>query len=174
MGSADGRVIIHVFTFWYEKISLDNDERWWVVECVRQSKKDNGQFDLPHEGGKSKIGSLHGVPARREKTLVPWMCGYHAIENFWSIFLSRQTILDLNRYGKDIWDANPTFSFPLSLILRECGHHELSIVLTANFSAATGEESIEWKWSDLHSISSTATLWLWQNHRSTAHLLPKT
>ncbi len=30
--------------------------------------------------------------------------------------------------------------FSLSLILRECRHHELSIVLTANFSAATGNE----------------------------------
>jgi len=50
-------------------------------------------------------------------------CSCHAIENFWSIFLSRQTILDSNRYGKEIWDTNPTFSFPLSLILRECGHH---------------------------------------------------
>jgi len=60
MGSADGRVIM-----------LDNDERRWVVGCVRQSKKDNGQFDLPREGGKSEIGSLHGVPARRKRPLVP-------------------------------------------------------------------------------------------------------
>ena len=54
-----------------EKISLDNDERRWVVDCVWQSKKDNGQFDLPCEGGKSEIGSLHGVPAWRKRTLVP-------------------------------------------------------------------------------------------------------
>ncbi len=65
-------------------------------------KKDNGQFNLPREGGKSEIGSLHGVPAQRKITLVPLMCGCHPIENFWSIFLSRQTILDLNRYGKEI------------------------------------------------------------------------
>ena len=156
MGSAHGRVIMHVFTFWYEKISLDNDERRWVVDCVRQSKKDNGQFDLPCEGGKSEIGSLHGVPTWRKRTLVPWMCGCHAIENFWSIFLSRQTILDLNRYGKEIWDTNPTFSFPLSLILRERGHHELSIVLTANFSAATGDFPCRGKthcaWNATHRI----------------------
>ena len=111
-------------------------------------KKDNGQFDLPRERGKST--------ARRKRNLVPWMCGCHPIENFWSIFLSRQTILDLNRYGKEIWDTNPTFSFPLSLILRERGHHELSIVLPANFSAATGDFPCRGKthcaWNATHRI----------------------
>ena len=53
-------------SIWGKKISLDNDERWWVVNCVWQSKKVNGQFDLPREGGKSEIGSLHCVPALRK------------------------------------------------------------------------------------------------------------
>ena len=30
-------------------------------------EKNNGQFDLPCEGGKSEIGSLHGVPALEKK-----------------------------------------------------------------------------------------------------------
>ncbi len=67
----EGRVIMHVFTFSYEKISLGNDESRWVVECVRQPRKNNGQFDLPCEGGKSEIGSLHGVPALEKRTLAP-------------------------------------------------------------------------------------------------------
>ena len=54
-----------------EKISLGNDERQWVVDCVRQPRKNNGQFDLPCEGGKSEIGSLHGVPALEKRTLAP-------------------------------------------------------------------------------------------------------
>jgi len=41
-----------------ERISLGDNERQWVVNCVRQSKKDNDQFDLPCEGGKSEIGSF--------------------------------------------------------------------------------------------------------------------
>ena len=35
----EGRVIMHVFTFSYGKISLGNDERQWVVDCVRQPRK---------------------------------------------------------------------------------------------------------------------------------------
>ncbi len=31
----------------------------------------NGQFDLPREGGKSEIGSLHGVPTLEKRTLAP-------------------------------------------------------------------------------------------------------
>jgi len=54
-----------------EKISLSNDERQWVVDCVRQPRKNNAQFDLPFEGGKSEIGSLHGVPALEKRTLAP-------------------------------------------------------------------------------------------------------
>ena len=34
-------------------------------------EKNNGQFDLPCEGGKSEIGSLHGVPALEKRTLAP-------------------------------------------------------------------------------------------------------
>jgi hypothetical protein len=66
-----GRVIMHVFTFSYEKISLGNDERQWVVDCVRQPRKNNGQFNLPCEGRKSEIRSLHGVPALKKRTLAP-------------------------------------------------------------------------------------------------------
>jgi hypothetical protein len=61
---------MHVFTFSYEKISLGNNERQWVVDCVRQPRKNNGQFDLPCEGGKSEIGSLHGLPALEKRTFI--------------------------------------------------------------------------------------------------------
>ena len=38
-----------------EKISLDNDQWQWVVDCVRQPKKSNEQFDLPVRGGKFEL-----------------------------------------------------------------------------------------------------------------------
>ncbi len=53
------------------KISLNNDERQLVVDCVRQPRKNNGQFDFPRKGGKFEIGSLHGVPALEKRTLAP-------------------------------------------------------------------------------------------------------
>jgi hypothetical protein len=40
----EGRVIMHVFTFSYEKISLDNNERQWVVDCIRQPRKNNANL----------------------------------------------------------------------------------------------------------------------------------
>jgi hypothetical protein len=37
--------------FGMKKISLDNDQWQWVVDCVWQPKKSNEQFDLPVRGG---------------------------------------------------------------------------------------------------------------------------
>jgi hypothetical protein len=41
--------------FGMKKISLDNDQWQWVVDCVWQPKKSNEQFDLPVRGGKFEL-----------------------------------------------------------------------------------------------------------------------
>ena len=56
----------------------------------------------------------------------------HANKNFWSVSLTDRPC-GILRYPSHIF-------FSLSLIVKERGHHELSIVLTANFLAATGED----------------------------------
>jgi len=38
-----------------KKISLDINQWQWVVDCVRQPKKSNEQFDLPARGGKFEL-----------------------------------------------------------------------------------------------------------------------
>jgi hypothetical protein len=38
-----------------KKNSLDNDQWQWVVDCIRQPKKSNEQFDLPVRGGKFEL-----------------------------------------------------------------------------------------------------------------------
>ena len=79
-------LLMHVFIFWYEKNSLDNTERQWVVDDLRQPKKSNEQFDLPRQEGKFKFGSLHGVPALRKRTLAAmnvWLsCKWEFLVNF--------------------------------------------------------------------------------------------
>ena len=65
----------------------------------------------------------------------------HANKNFWSVSLTDRPC-GILRYPSHIF-------FSLSLIVKERGHHELSIVLTANFSAATGEHQSS------HSVSAS-------------------
>ena len=50
-------LLMHVFTFWDEKISLDNNQRQWVVDCVRQPKKAMSNLTCPIWGGKFEFGS---------------------------------------------------------------------------------------------------------------------
>ncbi len=71
-GQKDG-LLMHVFTSWYEKISLDNNQRQWVVNCIRQSKKSNEQFDLPAQGGKFEL-DLSMVFLCERKELLAYEC----------------------------------------------------------------------------------------------------
>ena len=131
-----------------EKISLDNDERPWIVDCIRQSKKSNEHSSCLIRGGKFESGSCHGVPAQKKRFVLP-------LGNVWLTrvrisgqFLDGQTL----RYFKI---PSSHFHFT-SLIVRERGHHELCIVLTAIFSAATGDFPCRGKthcaWNATHRI----------------------
>ena len=115
-----------------EKISLDIDQRQRVVDCIRQPKKSNEQFELPHSRRQVRIWELPWCSRAEEKICsASRKCVAHANKNFWSVSLTDRPC-GILRYPSHIF-------FSLSLIVKERGHHELSIVLTANFLAATGD-----------------------------------
>ncbi len=101
-------------------------------------EKSNEQVYLPHLRGRVWIWILAWCSLAKDRNFSLWMCGSHEIENFWSILVSDrlnsliEDMCSLLRYPTHIF-------FSLSLILRGCRHHELSIVLADNFSVATGD-----------------------------------
>jgi hypothetical protein len=56
IGSAKGRAINEfIYLLIWKKISLDIDQWQRVVDCIRQPKKSNEQFDLPVRGSKFEL-----------------------------------------------------------------------------------------------------------------------
>ena len=78
------------------------------------------------EEANSNSDFVHGF-LRRKRVLQSRKYVAHTNEDFWSIWKADK-----------IQDSHLKFYFLLSLIFRERGHHELGIVLTAIFFAATG------------------------------------
>ena len=110
-----------------EKISLDNDQWQWVVDCVRQPKKSNEQFDLPVRGASSNWIFKMVFPRRRKETLLSHECVALTRSEFLVSFCIPEW---LNSYIEErcLLLRYPThIFFSLSLILRERGHHELPV-----------------------------------------------
>ena len=63
---------MHVFTFNVKKISLDYDERQWVVDCVRQPRKKTMSNSSPLiRGGKFEFQALMVFPRAGKEHFTP-------------------------------------------------------------------------------------------------------
>ena len=121
-----------------EKISLDNDKGDGIVVGRRQSKKTMRRtLYFLSRGFKrqrmDRIWSWRSTQRQQnsENSICLGGCVVYTNKNFWSVSLTDRPC-GILRYPSHIF-------FSLSLIVKERGHHELSIVLTANFLAATGD-----------------------------------
>jgi hypothetical protein len=75
------------------KISLDNDQWQWVVDCNRQPKKNNEQFDLSLEGANLNSFLAHDVPAKQNILQSEKMYGLHKSEFCTYVLLQTDHIL---------------------------------------------------------------------------------
>ncbi len=123
-------VLMHIFTFWCEKIILITMQGNGLSMDVGNPKKNE---DLPciQSGGKSKFGSLAmAFPlriSRRRVLLSRKMCSLYQLEFLVFFYFSRQTKSNLGKIASYTSHNffHLTISLPLSLILREGGCHEL-------------------------------------------------
>jgi hypothetical protein len=83
--------INHVFTFYIEKNSFDNDEGWWIVDCLQQSKN-NGKLPCLQCGRQIGIQFLAMVfPPYRRILQSRKICSSREWEFFVLFSFNRQT-----------------------------------------------------------------------------------
>ncbi len=123
-------VLMHIFTFWCEKISLDNDARQWVVDGHWQSKKEWG-FALLTKRRQIKIWVFgHGFPTQnisKKNSAVKENVWLVPMRIFGLFYFSRQIKSNLGKIASYTSHnfLHLTISLPLSLILREHGRRDL-------------------------------------------------
>ncbi len=123
-------VLMHIYTLWCKKISLDNNARQWVVIGHQQSKKEWG-FALLTKRRQIKIWIFgHGFPAQnisKENAVVKENVWLVPMRIFGLFYFSRQIKSNLGKIASYTSHSflHLTMSLPLSLILRERWRHEL-------------------------------------------------
>ena len=108
-----------------EKISLDNNQRQWVVNCVLQPPKKQWAIRPPPFEGASSNLDLSMVFPHKRKELLAYECVALTRLRFSGQFLVPDRLNSLIE-DRCLLLRYPThIFFSLSLILRERGHHEL-------------------------------------------------